>query len=1647
MGDMKKSLWTKLIVFGLALVIGFFGILPTPSTDFVVYAAEEEEEITPEPANLIERAISYVFLFASTGLFFLISLAAGMPLTVETLIFNKYPNTSLNLFQGMGQFNTYIGNPGVSGTIAKSVNDFYSFFVKIAVVAYMVILLYVGVRILLNAGTDKQAKYKEYLLYWVEGIVILFFFPYIMKYTIIINNTFVEYIYNNKGIAGTLMAQPETQAAAGGMSGMESGVQGIINTLKGGTDYMSVMFLDGWEKGWLVYAICFSVMVMQVLMLLIIYFKRLLIIVFLIVCFPFVTISYAIDKLGDGKSQAFGNWYKEFALNVFTNSFHAIIYVIGMAFITELGRAAGRNWLLMIILLSFVSKGDEMLRGLFNLGKGGGGDTVKSIGKTMLKAKGAATAIEGAAGAANAMFGKDSKFAQAKNVLGAVNNARLDQKVAKEHEAGAMLDEALANQAAQNAPEAPEMNAPQSLADAAQTALSKDATDAEKDAALDQILDVMNMQEGAEKEALLNELMSGLTEEQAAELDSMLTARAAANAIMAGGLTEVQLNENIEILLEQLKGNNSSEAARIARSIVGDPKNLERLRLAAKMKLKKPGAAGANIANTGQKRDKTKKGGRYSGTFIQSASAQKMALARAALQPKDTSLRGRIVNSGANMVGRFTRATQQAKANAHMAWAETKALAQATFRGKGRHIDEARRLREAYAKKGIYFNGVSRISIAQKINSTSRTVGRTVFTKKGRQAFRQQVGQGIVQTWNRAGQGINQAWNTAGKAAKNVGANIVDLRDQGRDIIDIARLRNKARRGTATDRARANREAESILKRRNEQRDQLRARGVKLTKNFTESAYNFNIVNKARMQELRAMAGIAGAELSRAGEIIARRKEGDKRVVDILDQSRTKEAALLRSRGIVVRPPSISSAAARVVDAGKASRFSHAGREKRKKAKENWHETMKTTFDSTRAARKEAKQAQADLEAARKAVRAADGDPAKLEIARKQEQAALEALRTANAKQIAGAEAIKASRKKVQEAGVILRLPSRIDKRVERSLEQQYQGARKAERLAETEAARATRHREEQEALANSIQLVDLRALAGVKQAARDGRKKYEARESMMAETLRSIQEERAVLQQSVRDAGIVTSKQGAGSKISERLIAAGNGLKDAPATVLDGGKRLVEGSIALGKGVIEVSSDIHDAVVAVPGVVAEIPGAVAAAPGAVLSAFKEMKDLAGAAISGTFGKNADGLSLGAEIMAVAGRRQEEKMVINGFVTESSKPEVVMGTEPTASSPTVVVVGNTPTASTEGKWVVSVNTPTEVDLARRNVEKAKQEAAERAKAENPNADPDATKLSAFEENTLFQISCSVVALNQIDLGQYTASEVVSHIDNIKRLQSAFPPGSEGYEQLTSILAGLKYPLDDMESNVRIQVLNDPSLIAGNDPHRGALLDSSITYVQGMAADDVMLGMLHYEPSDLEVGFTPVSRSREVVQGIAARGLVTLTEAEDASVRSAVEASVREHNRATAQRDREEASSRLLASVGEFAKVGAEAAVDIAVGMPIGVGTGLVATGMTGSGFTGLAAYSLGDGAYKGVKGVVTDIGGDVASAIGGAFKSKGKSSGSKTPAPSEPLTYEVAREQAIAAKRAKYNGRTSVAKAGEEGSLTDRFKKYKAENA
>ena len=58
------------------------------------------------------------------------------------------------------------------------------------------------------------------------------------------------------------------------------------------------------------------------------YIKRTLVLGFLIVISPLITITYSIDKMGDGKSQALNIWLKEFVFTVIIQPFHCIIYLV-----------------------------------------------------------------------------------------------------------------------------------------------------------------------------------------------------------------------------------------------------------------------------------------------------------------------------------------------------------------------------------------------------------------------------------------------------------------------------------------------------------------------------------------------------------------------------------------------------------------------------------------------------------------------------------------------------------------------------------------------------------------------------------------------------------------------------------------------------------------------------------------------------------------------------------------------------------------------------------------------------------------------------------------------------------------------------------------------------------------------------------------------------------------------------------------------------------------------------------------------------------------------------------------------------------------------------------------------------------------------
>ena len=550
-----------------------------------IYANGETNE---EPANLLERCVAGLITLSSVGLYVLTAISAGESITIESLLFNLYDNTRLTFFSdgSSGATNEYI-----SGGIAEGINDFSKLFTSLAIIAYFIILIYMGIKILLSATADRRAKYKELLLYWVEGIAILFFFPYVIKYTIVLNDAFVKFIYDNIPSSYTITganggssgASPGigTVPTGNGLMDMNNQIMDTAEKLEGRNDYMSIMYTKAMNDGYIVYALCWTIMVKQLFVLFIMYIKRFLIIAFLIAIFPLVAISYAIDKIGDGKSQAFGNWYKEFAMNVFLQSFQAIVYVIGMGLIVQLGNPH-ENWLIILIIIGFISKGDDILRGIFHM-QGGGGDTVKGIGATMLQIKGATEMAKSARDFVGRKFGADSNLAKGMKHVGNARESFYAMRLQNSHAELNSLESGLFDSTSESLipvqaePESEQERTPQQNVD---MLYNQNATDEEREKALNELNQL--------SEEELNELRNYVAANYSGQenLDELLKVAAAARALSVG----INLNENIEILLEAMKKDPTREslAARLAMSTGKTQEELEKLQKLSQIPLRPP---------------------------------------------------------------------------------------------------------------------------------------------------------------------------------------------------------------------------------------------------------------------------------------------------------------------------------------------------------------------------------------------------------------------------------------------------------------------------------------------------------------------------------------------------------------------------------------------------------------------------------------------------------------------------------------------------------------------------------------------------------------------------------------------------------------------------------------------------------------------------------------------------------------------------------------------------------------------------------------------------------------------------------------------------------------------------------------------------
>lgn len=316
-----KDIFSKLLISILIVLILSNSILSTPAyastlgeladaaddliNDFISATLGTIVGLFINPFATVAEALA----FAADGLIAGIAYSQGsidengnidvhdrpMSITPFDIFFNKVALLDVNFFN-IPNDDSMISN------IRISIAGWYYVMRNLAAAILLCVLIYVGIRMAITTIASDKASYKKMLVDWICSLALIFLIQYIIIFTLEVNSAFIR--------------------ALSGVSEGEELQKAIIEIKKTSAD---------WSLNGIAATVVYCMLVGQTLGLVITYFNRMLKIAFLIIISPLITLTYSIDKMGDGKAQALGTWLKEFVFSVLIQTFHCVIY---MAFIS-----------------------------------------------------------------------------------------------------------------------------------------------------------------------------------------------------------------------------------------------------------------------------------------------------------------------------------------------------------------------------------------------------------------------------------------------------------------------------------------------------------------------------------------------------------------------------------------------------------------------------------------------------------------------------------------------------------------------------------------------------------------------------------------------------------------------------------------------------------------------------------------------------------------------------------------------------------------------------------------------------------------------------------------------------------------------------------------------------------------------------------------------------------------------------------------------------------------------------------------------------------------------------------------------------------------------------------------------------------------
>ena len=373
----------------LAIFLTFITVLSFSSVAFAMGISEERQDELREEmkqTSALELAVTDLALTVGDFIMEYSVFLLKEEITIQKIVYNQVEALNANFFEKTPN----ASDAPATGIIREIVNEWYKTLSQIVIIIYVMVLVAVGIKILLGTATQK-VEAKELLMKWTMGIAILFFFPYVMRYAFDLNEGIINAMQASYSASGTYVGDvsdlrskefelrsPEytTRSTYLLTLGSKEATNAYIKNYedyKDRGDMMRVIRALAGITGRIFYVIIWYLMMWQLLIFIYIYYKRYLMIAFLITIFPLTVIEYVIGIVSTGKQSAITAWSKEFFVNVFLQSIHAVIYAIISSVIMNQVSAglhtyglASMNWLLMLVAVNFVFVAEKMLRDIIS---------------------------------------------------------------------------------------------------------------------------------------------------------------------------------------------------------------------------------------------------------------------------------------------------------------------------------------------------------------------------------------------------------------------------------------------------------------------------------------------------------------------------------------------------------------------------------------------------------------------------------------------------------------------------------------------------------------------------------------------------------------------------------------------------------------------------------------------------------------------------------------------------------------------------------------------------------------------------------------------------------------------------------------------------------------------------------------------------------------------------------------------------------------------------------------------------------------------------------------------------------------------------------------------------------------------------------